>query len=462
MIRIGCPWLLPVALFAAALGVCGEFASAADKPRLVVLTDIGGDPDDTQSLIRLLVHANEFDIESLIASASGTPGELKKDIVQPNLIRSVVEAYGKVQPNLNLHAEGFPTADELLARIHSGNPHRGQMSIGEGHDTEGSRKIIELADRDDDRPLNITIWGGSTELAQALWRVRNDRSPDELKKFVARLRVYTISYQDDTGGWIAEQFPELFYIASVAPPGRDKREAAYRGMYLGGDERLTSREWLDKHVRKNHGPLGAMYPAQTWTAPNPHSALKEGDTPSWLYFLPVGLGHPDHPEWGGWGGRFVKVAGNRYGDSADAVDGTSDARASVWRWREAVQNEFQARMDWCAVPKEKANHPPTSDGVSTLAGVPTKIAVPPNATVDLHWKVEDPDGDEVRYRWFIYREAGTYTGQAELRSTEGNVTGLAKPIDLQDQTLHVICAATDTGTPPLTRYHRFILSAERK
>jgi uncharacterized membrane protein len=46
----------------------------ADKPRLIVLTDIGGDPDDQQSMVRLMVYANEFDIEGLIASASGTPG----------------------------------------------------------------------------------------------------------------------------------------------------------------------------------------------------------------------------------------------------------------------------------------------------------------------------------------------------------------------------------------------------
>ena len=58
-------------------------ATAADKPRLVVLTDIGGDPDDQQSMIRLMVYANEFDIEGLIASAAGVPGELKQDVVKP-------------------------------------------------------------------------------------------------------------------------------------------------------------------------------------------------------------------------------------------------------------------------------------------------------------------------------------------------------------------------------------------
>ena len=54
-----------------------SLATAAERPRLAVLTDIGGDPDDQQSLVRLLVYANELEIEALIASAAGTRGELK-------------------------------------------------------------------------------------------------------------------------------------------------------------------------------------------------------------------------------------------------------------------------------------------------------------------------------------------------------------------------------------------------
>ncbi len=70
------------------LAVCLAGA-ASGKPRLLVLTDIGGDPDDTQSLVRLLVYSNEFDIEGLIASAAGTPGELRQHIVRPDLIHPV-------------------------------------------------------------------------------------------------------------------------------------------------------------------------------------------------------------------------------------------------------------------------------------------------------------------------------------------------------------------------------------
>ena len=102
----------------ALLAIAGASLLAAGeaRPRLIVLTDIGGDPDDQQSMVRLMAFANEFDIEGLIASASGTPGELKRDVVQPQLIKEIVEAYGKVRPALARHAAGYPQAEALLAR----------------------------------------------------------------------------------------------------------------------------------------------------------------------------------------------------------------------------------------------------------------------------------------------------------------------------------------------------------
>src|SRR5687768_12593683 len=97
-------------------------ARTAERPRLLVLTDIGGDPDDQQSMIRLMVYANEFEIEGLVATASGTPGELKTAITRPDLIREIVTAYGEVRPNLVRHAGGWPETADLLRLIKSGNP----------------------------------------------------------------------------------------------------------------------------------------------------------------------------------------------------------------------------------------------------------------------------------------------------------------------------------------------------
>ena len=82
--------------------------------------------------------------------------------------------------------------------------------------------------------------------------------------------------------------------------------------------------------------------------------MKEGDTPSWFFFLPLGGNDPDHPERGGWGGRFEldpRLGGGRsriYRDARDpAKDPADAARATVSRWRPAFQADFARRMDWC-------------------------------------------------------------------------------------------------------------------
>ena len=312
---------------------------------MLVLTDIGGDPDDTQSMIRLMVYANEFTIEGLVASASGTPGELKRAITQPELIREIVSAYGAVRGNLARHAEGWPATDALLQCIKSGNPERGRAHIGEGHDSEGSRWLVErIAAGTRERGLNIAIWGGQTDLAQALWQVRHDRGMEGFAAFVQKFRVFDIADQDRIAEWMRTEFPGMFYILSKAPVGKDRREATFRGMYLGGDESLTSRAWIDAHVR-SHGPLGALYPIKTSTAPNPHGCMKEGDTPAWFFFLPLGGNDPADPTRPGWGGQYQKSPDGWYRD-LPAKEGV-ELRSAVNRWRPDFQRDFARRMTWC-------------------------------------------------------------------------------------------------------------------
>ena len=318
---------------------------AAERPRLAVLTDIGGDPDDQQSMVRLMVHANEFEIELLLASSAGTPGELREPVVRPDLIRNTILAYGKVLPHLRKHAQGWPEADHLLARVKAGNPLRGRGQIGDGHDTDGSRALVSAVDEgSEEHPLNITIWGGQTDFAQALWRVRKDRSEEGYREFTRRLRVYGIDDQDRLADWMRGEFPGLFYILAKAPSGKDKREGIYRGMYLTGDKSLTSRDWIEKNVRSK-GPLGELYPTKTWTAPNHHGCMKEGDTPSWFFFLPAGGNDPRDPSKPGWGGRFGKDADGWFRDAAE--EGQEDPRLCVSRWRPDFQKDFAKRMAWC-------------------------------------------------------------------------------------------------------------------
>lgn len=334
----------PVFLTLSLVLLCSAL-TASERPRLAILTDIGGDPDDTQSLVRLMVYANEFEIEGLIASASGTPGELQESVTRPDLIREVVELYGQVLPNLRRHAEGWPDAEDLLARVKSGNPLRGWDQVGSGHDTEGSLFLVRLVDAGSpERPLNLCVWGGQTDLAQALWHVRHTRSEDSYRDFVGKLRVYDISDQDRIADHMIEAFPGLFYILSKAYPGDDKRAGTYRGMYLTGDESLTSREWITANVL-SRGPLGAHYPTKTWTEPNPHGCMIEGDTPSWFFFLPAGGNDPADPAKPGWGGRYVRQANGWFRDLPPGPD--LEPRQTVSHWRPAFQADFARRMAWC-------------------------------------------------------------------------------------------------------------------
>lgn len=457
-------------LAASKLGVFA-FLQTDDKPtadrrppRLLILTDIGGDPDDTQSLIRLMLWSNDFEIEGLIASASGTPGELDRAIVRPDLIREIVEAYGQVFENLRQHSPGYPDPKVLLDRIKAGNPNRGKKAVGQGHDTEGSNWIIRCVDREDDRPLNLAIWGGQTDLAQALWRVKQDRGEEGYNRFVSKLRIHDINDQDRIFDWMWEQFPNLFYVLDHAGDGKDKREGAYRGMYLGGDESTTSKQWVMDHIKRGHGPLGERYPMSTWTAPNPHGVLKEGDTPSWFYFLQNGLQDSEFPDRGGWGGRFHKSERGVWRDSRDTVNGQTSARTTVWRWRPAFQSEFAARMDWCVQPFDKANHPPVAVllGDSTLRTLHRRVQTGQSLTLDATGS-SDPDQHRLKYRWWIYAEAGTVDVKfLEIGSPDAPKTEIRISPEMPPGTAHVILEVTDDTTPSITRYRRLILDIQSK
>ena len=57
-------------LFAFAVFGLGSSFSAAEKLRVLVLTDIENEPDDAMSMVRFLVYANHWDVEGLVATTS--------------------------------------------------------------------------------------------------------------------------------------------------------------------------------------------------------------------------------------------------------------------------------------------------------------------------------------------------------------------------------------------------------
>lgn len=93
-------------------------------------------------------------------------------------MRTLIQAYGKVRSNLLLHAKGWPTAEVLDGQVFAGQPAYGMAATGIDKTSEGAKAIIRAADRNDQRPLWICVWGGANTLAQALWDVRATRQPE--------------------------------------------------------------------------------------------------------------------------------------------------------------------------------------------------------------------------------------------------------------------------------------------
>lgn len=153
------------------------FTQTHHKNRVIILSDIEADPDDTQSMVRLLLYSNQIDIKGLIATTSCW----HKDRVDPASIKNIINAYSEVQSNLSLHEDGFPTSEALLMKVKQGLPKYGMLGVGDGNDSEGSDWIIKVLEEKDERPLWISVWGGVNTLAQSLHKIKNTKSEIETK-----------------------------------------------------------------------------------------------------------------------------------------------------------------------------------------------------------------------------------------------------------------------------------------
>jgi hypothetical protein len=441
------------------------------KQRVFVLTDITNEPDDQQSLVRFLVYANEYDVEGIVATTST---HLRNN-TRKDKIEELIKNYGEVKANLDIHGEGFPSMEYLLGITSEHLPLYSMEGVGEGKDSPGSELLIQAVDKEDERPLWISVWGGANCLAQALWKVKNTRSEEEVKKFVQKLKVYTISDQDFAGIWVRQQFPGIFYIvdASAGDNWREYYKATWTG--IGGDRwykngpmhhfDLVDNPWLMEHIRDNHGPLGANY--------LPVEYIMEGDTPSFIGLINNGLAWYKSPAYGGWAGRYeywksfgevdkIWTSSINTQDEVILLDGRKEAsnQATIWRWRKAFQHDFAARMDWnIAGTYKEANHNPIIVLNGNEGKALGKAKVKPGDYVRLSSKgTYDPDGDQLRYKWWVYKEAGNFNGNLDFHNPFGEELVFQMPELGPGQELHLILEVEDSGKPSLTSYRRVILS----
>jgi hypothetical protein len=493
-------WLLRVRM----LGVCACFAASivavaqsvappapdsfTGHPRVVILSDIGNEPDDQMSFVRLMLYSNELDLEAMVASTS----TWQKTATHPETMHAIVAAYGQVRTNLLLHAKGWPEAKTLDERIFAGQPAYGMAAVGKGKSSAGSRALMKAIERDDPRPLWVCLWGGSNTLAQALIDLRETHSAAEMERLVGRLRVSSISDQDDAGAWLRREFPTLFYV--VQPSSQNGEEYYYAtwtgisgDLYYrngaGADTSLVTNEWLQTHIR-DKGPLGKMYPKFMF--------IMEGDTPSYLGLIDNGLNAYRRPDWGGWGGRYVYR--QPYGEThpvwaqggdmftratsqdrvrgVDGVEHISD-QATIWRWREAYQNDFSARMDWTIKDFAHANHAPllVVNGEAGTGVIEMTSDEKQTVTLDAAGS-RDPDGNALHYRWWVYEEAGlsgTHGADVVVKDADSAKASVTIKSACREAWIpglipckaegvaHIILEVSDDGTPKLTSYRRIVL-----
>lgn len=421
-----------------------EIPLSARKQRLIVTTDIGGtDPDDEESMVHLMVSANEIDIEGIICGLAWLDGNLGIKV-----LNSIIDSYGEVLPNLQLHAKGYPSYERLKSVVKTGQTKSRMEGVGEGKDSPGSELIIAVADdRNDPRPIWLNAWGGTNTIAQALWKVKNTRTRDEVEKFIKKIRIYDVLGQDDAGAWMAKTFPELIYIRNKAIYGWAPPD-----------------EWSKENIQSK-GPLGAKYPNRIWAT--------EGDSPAFLHVFANGLNDPNRIDQGGWGGRFGlnKVSGIRSMDIAQKsginesvydpyfmYTNTPEGIEAINIWKQSIWNDFAARMKWSITDNFKnANHHPTACIGNDCTNQVLEFTVKENAKIILDaGKSTDADGGKLHYRWQFYKEPGSYQHPVSVLSNDSSIAEIIIPADVAGKTITIILGVTDEGEPALTSYRRVV------
>mgnify|MGYP000082090821 CR=1 FL=1 len=442
----------------------------AQRPKLIVTTDIGQDPDDQQSMVRLLHYANEFELLGIIANADANY-EHEAAEIKDKVLHSLIDTYGQLEKNFKMHDPRFPSESYLHSIVKKGCSGNGknipvEKYIGDGKDTEGSNWIIKQVDKST-TTINVSVWGGSCDLAQALYDVRKTRTSKQLDFFLKKLRVYFIGKQDSSNQWITENFPRLWLVLAMSHDD-NSWNSSYRGMFLEGDMQLTSGDWLLQNVI-GQSPLGNLYPDEAYTqggTRNPYGAMKEGDSPSFLFFFPNGLNVPENPEYGGWGGRFELQRNNFYRDAEDTCFSTStdsmvtNAKASVFRWRPDFQKDFAARVQWGTNGYETANHAPkvSVNGSNTKSPFHIHLKNGEEVKLDASGSI-DADGDALSFEWNVYPEAGTFNSASNVSlSTRNNPRTTIKIPEKGSGTVHLILTVEDNGKKPMVSYRRIILT----
>ncbi|KAF2968740.1 hypothetical protein GQX73_g4849 [Xylaria multiplex] len=466
------------------------------KPRIFIMSDILNEPDDSMSLVRYLLYSNELETKGICATTSWW----LKNATHMEEMKRIVDAYGEVVDNLNQHVHptaSYQSAEEISQLLTSGPTTYGLAALRETI-SDGAQRIISNLEESDE-PLFIAAWGGTNTLAQALYYMDNTMTPDKARKLRSRIRLYTISDQDNSGAWIRARYPDIFYVVSIHA-FNEYPAATWPGINVANCPCVANETvlnpWLDKNIRL--GPLGSVYPQIEFGM--------EGDTPSFLWLVQNGLGYRDRINWGTWGGRYSLAQApdddegfsiaNHFVNAVDSVIGADGNvwetnQASIWRWRSAYQDDFAARMQWTLTSNfTEVAHPPVLNVNGHQGPDPLFVKVKTNQTytfsANLTYDPDHPaDNSKLTFLWGIYPESTRFLSDyidiklQALSPTTGDISVLndagfiqpvlgseiqitapapwSNPQTDQPTDFHLVLQVTNSaGTFPIRRYMRVV------
>jgi hypothetical protein len=324
-----------ILIFIPFLVSCSGKRKTEELPRVIILSDInnvGGDPDDKQSMAHLFMYANELDIKVIVPDYWKGKGR-----------EATFEA-------LDAYEKDYGNGDFTFQSLDYPSPEHLRSLVAQNH-TDAVARIIREARMEDDRPLYILVWGGMGTLHSVL-----NKAPD----IVEKLRILTIatnvmadnpdSRQNaevdsycKKNNWNGRMRDEIFEDPRFNSLWWIENDWAYNGMFEGQEPRDLLLEI------KEHGALGYYI----WEVVQPKSwahYFRAGDTPTLLYLL-EDMDHDD-PSQFTWGGRFLQpfpeerpqywidAAGTNAWDYADPCS-SWDLAGQVYKHR--VQSLMQNR-----------------------------------------------------------------------------------------------------------------------
>lgn len=448
-----------------------------EKPRIIVTTD--GEADDRASMIRFLLNANEFEVEGIINSSSQfhwIGGQGWNAFHPVEWVKEYISYYAEVYDNLKLHDPNYPTPEYLLSKWKVGNIN----GIGEDEiRTEGAELIAELLlDEKDQRAIWIQAWGGCNTISRAL-KIIQEEHPEKMEMVAKKLRLFLIWEQDKTYQEYIRPNWEHFNIPTIISDQFDCLAYIWPKVLPKDIQTIFEKDWMTKNIIENHGALCSVYEN------NQGAFNAEGDTPAFLHNIPNGLRSMESPDFGGWGGRYVKVRNNVWMDplpdstytrpnsqwgfhnswskkmendvDSNKIKIRTNYFKPIWRWLDDVQNDFAARADWCVKNYTSANHHP----IIQLKNTPLNINAKAGSKITLNArKSKDPDGDELNFKWWHYNDVDTYLGKT-IHTSNHAKTKITIPLDAQPgDTIHMVCEVSDSGTPSLTRYKRIVITIQ--